>query len=151
AADIGMRGGPAMRSTPCRCCWMVVLLLVLMIQVAPALAAAPDLGECAGPDPVRTIAACTALLQQPGLVPPRVKVAIFNHRGEAYVKQHDYDRAIADYDAALQIAPNNPFTHNFRGIAYRLQGEFERAIAEHNVAIGIDPHQAPFFYFRGLA
>src|SRR5215470_18681243 len=112
-----MQGEPAMHSNyrPCLC--TVLPLLVLMLGVAPVLATAPDQDECAGPDPDRAIAACTSMLQQNRPMPPRVKVAILNHRGMAYVKNHDYDRAMADYDAALHLAPHNPFIHNLRGIA----------------------------------
>src|SRR5262245_36751509 len=102
-----------MRSNSCQWCRPVLLGLVLMVGLVQALAAAPDQDDCAGPDPDRAIAACTSLLQQNGQVPPRVTVAILQHRGEAYVKNRDYDRAIADYAAALQIAPHNPFTHHF--------------------------------------
>src|SRR5262249_21342549 len=92
--------------------WTLLPLLVSLIGVAPALAAAPDLGACAEPDPERAIAACTALLQQPTPVPPRLTVAILQHRAIAYVKMHDADRALADSEAALQLAPTNPFVHN---------------------------------------
>jgi tetratricopeptide (TPR) repeat protein len=131
--------------------WMLLPLLVFFIRVAPALAAAPDLGACAEPDPEHAIAACTALLQQPGPVPPRVTVAILQHRAGAYVKMRDADRALADCEAALHLAPKNPFVHNVGGVAYRLKGEYDRAIAEHDTAISLTPSQAQFFYTRGLA
>ncbi len=139
-----------MRSNHRPCLCPVIQLLVLMVGVAHALAAAPGQGECARPDPDRAIAACTSLLQN-GKLPPRVKVEILHHRGVAYVRNRDYDRAIADYDAALQIAPNNPFTHNSRGIAYRLKGDYDRAIADHDAAIGRGPRNAQFFNNRGVA
>jgi len=72
------------------------------------------------------------------------------HRAIAYVKMRDSDRALADGEAAIQIAPNNPFVHNVRGVAYRLKGEYDRAIAEHDTAISLAPRQAQFFYTRGL-
>jgi len=74
-----------------------------------------------------------------------------NPRGVAYVKNRDYDRAIADYDTALQIAPNHPFTHNLRGIAYRLKGEYDRAIADYSQAIQLDPTYALAYGGRAFA
>jgi len=115
-------------------------LLVLMVGAVQALAAAPGQGDCTGPDADRTIASCTSLLQQSGQLSPRVKVAALNHRGVAYVRNRDYDRAIADYDAALQIAPNHASTYNFRGIAYRLKGDHDRAIADYSQAIRLNPN-----------
>ena len=97
-----------MRSNHRPCLWTVLPLLVLIVGVTHALVATTDQDECAGPDLDRAIAACTSLLQN-GQVPPRVQVATLHHRGVAYVRNRDYDRALADYDTALQIAPHNPF------------------------------------------
>ncbi len=140
-----------MRSNDRPCLCTVIPLLVLMVGAMQALAAVPGQGDCTGPDPDRTIAACTAMLQQSGQLSPRVKVAALHHRGVAYVRNRDYDRAIADYDAALQIAPNYAPTYNFRGIAYRLKGDQDRAIADHDAAIRRDPRNAQFFNNRGVA
>jgi tetratricopeptide (TPR) repeat protein len=140
-----------MRSNDRLCLCTIMPLLVLMVGAVQALAAAPGQGDCTGPDADRTIASCTSLLQQSGQLSPRVKVAALNHRGVAYVRNRDYDRAIADYDAALQIAPNHASTYNFRGIAYRLKGDHDRAIADHDAAIRLDSRNAQFFNNRGVA
>src|SRR6267143_893964 len=139
-----------MRSNDRLCLCTIMSLLVLMVGAVQALAAAPGQGDCPGPDPDRTIAACTSMLQQSGQLSPRVKVAALNHRGVAYVRNRDYDRAIADYDAALQIAPNHASTYNFHGIAYRLKGDHDRAIADHDAEVRLAPQTAPPYMRRGV-
>ncbi len=95
-----------MRSNDRLCLCTIMPLLVLMVGAVQALAAAPGQGDCTGPDADRTIASCTSLLQQSGQLSPRVKVAALNHRGVAYVRNRDYDRAIADYSQAIRLNPN---------------------------------------------
>ena len=42
----------------------------------------------------------------------------FQDRGLAYYDKRDYDNAIADYDQAIRLDPNNAKAFNFRGLAY---------------------------------
>src|SRR5262245_53561745 len=129
--------------------FLAVVMSCAMCSVAAAQAPAGN--DCAGPDPDRAIAACTLLLQQGGGLPLRVHAATLRHRGDAYVKQHDYDQAIADYDAALQLEQNNPHIYNARGNAYQKKGDYDGAIADYDAAIRIDPRNPLFFHNRGIA
>ena len=132
---------------------LITLLTAMMFFAACGMAAAqaPAGNDCAGPDPDRAIAACTLILQQGRRLPPRVQVKTLHHRGAAYVEKRDFDRAIADYDAALRLEPNNPHIYNSRGIAYRRKGEYDRAIADYAAAIRLDPRNPHFFRHRGVA
>lgn len=57
---------------------------------------------------------------------PNLPVAYYN-RGNAYLEQKDYGKAIGDYDRAIQIAPDFLFPYFARAIAYERKGEFDKA------------------------
>ncbi len=132
---------------------LITFLVVVMSFAACSVAAAqtPAGNDCTGSDPDRAIAACTLILQQGGRLPPQVQVETLQHRGAAYVKTRDYDRAIADYDAALRLDPNNPHTYNSRGFASQKKGDHDRAIADYDAAIRLDPRNPLYFHNRGIA
>ena len=47
----------------------------------------------------------------------------FYNRGIAYYFQKDFDRAIADYDQAIQFDANNVHAYNNRALAKRAKGD----------------------------
>jgi tetratricopeptide (TPR) repeat protein len=51
-----------------------------------------------------------------------------------------YDRAIADYTAALRIDPNYAVAYYDRGLAYRAKGDYDRAIADYEAVLRINPN-----------
>jgi len=62
-----------------------------------------DLRDCDSPDPGRRIEACTAILHR-----GKDKAAwggAYNNRAGAFMAKGDYDRALADYDMAVQLNP----------------------------------------------
>ena len=77
--------------------------------------------------------------------------APFNNRGNAYNAKGDRDRAIADFDEAIRLNPNNSNAFNNRGSAYNAKGDRDRAIVDYDKAIGINPGYAAAFYNRGNA
>jgi Tfp pilus assembly protein PilF len=54
----------------------------------------------------------------------------------------DYDGAIADFDAALKLAPNIPEIYNARGIAYEKSGDYEAAMVNYEYALHLNPNSA---------
>ena len=53
-----------------------------------------------------------------------------------------YDRAIQDYDRAIELDPNNAGAFNNRGNAYRDKEMYERAMQDYDRALQIDPNHA---------
>ncbi len=47
----------------------------------------------------------------------------YNNRGFAYDDLKQYERAISDYDKAIQLDPNFAIAYNNRGFAYNLKGD----------------------------
>jgi tetratricopeptide (TPR) repeat protein len=73
-------------------------------------------------------------------------------RAVAWHHKGDFDRAIADYDQALRLAPNNAAAFNNRGLAWQARGNLDRAIADFGDAIRADPtDQAGAYRFRSHA
>lgn len=59
--------------------------------------------------------------------------------------------ALKDYEAALEIAPREPFALSNRAAIYARQGKYGLAIRDLNAAVEIDNHSAAAFYNRGYA
>ena len=76
---------------------------------------------------------------------------IYFYRGNAYGKKKEYDRAIADFNQALQLHPKDAEIFSNRGIAYYYKKEYDRAIADYNQALLLNPKYANAFYNRGMA
>ena len=73
------------------------------------------------------------------------------HRGEDRAGKKDYDGAIADYNMALQLKPDDEEAYNDRGFAYYLKGDFERAISDYTRAIELRPNYPKAYNSRGVA
>jgi tetratricopeptide (TPR) repeat protein len=72
-------------------------------------------------------------------------------RGNAYNKKADYDRAIADYNQAIQLNITNSqfeFLYN-RGNAYFAKKDFQRAAADYDESIRLKPKFAAAHINRG--
>ncbi|MGR3311514.1 MAG: tetratricopeptide repeat protein [Candidatus Brocadiales bacterium] len=68
-----------------------------------------------------------------------------------YYKKGEYDRAIGDYNKAIEINPKYAEAFNNRGNVYHSKGEYDRAILDYNEALKINSRYAKAFYNRGTA
>jgi tetratricopeptide (TPR) repeat protein len=96
-----------------------------------------DLRDCDSPDPSRRIEACTAILHR-----GNDKAAwggAYNNRAGAFMAKGDYDRALADYDMAVQLNPEVAAAWLNRGTLWSRREDFDRAIADLTKAIRLDP------------
>ena len=69
----------------------------------------------------------------------------------AYSKKGGQDRAIADYNEAIRLNPEEPSPYLNRGVAYARKGDKDRAIADYGEAILRNPKFALAFCNRGRA
>jgi tetratricopeptide (TPR) repeat protein len=69
----------------------------------------------------------------------------YNNRGIAYGEKGQYDRAISEFNRAIEINPMDNKAYNNRGIVYRFQGQYDQAISDFNKAIEINPMDADAF------
>jgi tetratricopeptide (TPR) repeat protein len=103
------------------------------------------------PDP-DAIADCTAVIES-RTETPEVLARAYVNRGDAYrLRERNIDRAIADYNQAIQLQPNFALAFADRGFTYLFERHDQlRAIEDFNQAIRLDPMSANVFYYRGTA
>ena len=109
--------------------------IVACLHVLPAWSL--DLRDCDSPDPSRRIEACTTILHR-----DKDKAAwggAYNNRAGAFMAKGDYDRALADYDMAVQLNPEVAAAWLNRGTLWLRKEDFDRAIADLTMAIRLDP------------
>jgi tetratricopeptide (TPR) repeat protein len=80
---------------------------------------------------------------------------IYFYRGNAYTSKGDYDRAVADYNQAIDRAHELKldFVEAYvnRGVAYANKGDYDRAISDFDQAIRLKPDLAEAYNNRGNA
>lgn len=74
-----------------------------------------------------------------GKLPEDKLVEAYRERAEAYRHDEAWDRAIADYSAAIELRPGDAALYNYRAYVRNKQGRSEEAIADTSRAIEIDP------------
>src|SRR3954451_17544471 len=104
-----------------------------------------------GRDWDRRIAGCTEVLGRGQSETQANRAIAYSNRSGAYRLKGEHDRAIADYDEAIRLNPDQAFTYANRGAAYRLKGEYDRAIADLSEAIRLKPDHASAYANRGEA
>ena len=124
-------------------------VLALGLMAAPAFAQSFKAWKCTGNLDIpwdEQILGCTDAIKK---FAGRDLAAALNNRGIAYQAKDAFDRAIVDYNEAIQHDPKSAAAFNNRGVAYQGKGEFDRAIADYNEAIRLDPRYAAAFNNRG--
>lgn len=78
----------------------------------------------------------------------------YDARAFAWREKGDLDRAIADFDKAIEynwLSADNAglaVSYSHRGLTWQLKGDRKRALADHNEAIRLDPSSADFYHRR---
>ena len=63
----------------------------------------------------------------------------YTNRGWAYASKSQFDRAIADFDKAIEINPRHANAYTNRGLAYEEKKLRDKAIADYRAALKIVP------------
>lgn len=77
--------------------------------------------------------------------------AAWSNRGNVRVRQNQLAAAIADYDKAIELAPQVPDPYLNRGAAREGLGEWDAAIADYDRVLAVDPNDAAAYNNRGNA
>ena len=72
---------------------------------------------------------CTGIIKSGSETSKAVAIA-HNNRGNAYVRNGDFDRAIEEYDQAIKANSKYAKAFNNRGVAYQKKADYDRAIAD---------------------
>jgi tetratricopeptide (TPR) repeat protein len=75
---------------------------------------------------------------------------VLDSRGFVYLKLGDYDRAIADYDAALKNNPKIAYSLYGRGVAKLKKGDNDSGNSDIAAAKAINPDSAEDFVRYGV-
>lgn len=87
------------------------------------------------------IDACNALIHS-NLVNHKMLGAFYALRAQTYIAAKDDERAMQDYDKALQLFPDFPQALVSRGTLFARAGQHERALADYDHAIRVAPKDA---------
>ncbi|WP_044034283.1 tetratricopeptide repeat protein, partial [Microcystis aeruginosa] len=90
------------------------------------------------------------LSDSPSLDPVQTS-ELWHKKGLIHQMGKEYEQAIASYDRALEIKPDDPEAWYNRGIALGNLGRFEQAIASWDRALEIKPDKHEAWYNRGVA
>jgi tetratricopeptide (TPR) repeat protein len=129
-------------------CASLAIILVAAPSGGTAIAQRAELRAwCAGQFGValrQRIDACTAVIDS-GRFDGKSLSSALSDRGVAYLNVRNNDRALADFNEAIRIDPDNAKAFGGRGLAYQLraqEGDTERALADWAKALQINPDDA---------
>jgi tetratricopeptide (TPR) repeat protein len=111
----------------------------------------PCLAAIAANDDDTIISRCDSLIRnEKNTQPDRIRAVLA--RAGAYDRKQQYDRAIADYDTALQLDPAQADAFNRRGEVWRKKGDRPHALADFGAAIRLNPeHSSARANYKSLA
>ena len=69
--------------------------------------------------------------------------------GQIYFDQGDFERALAAYEQAIRLDPNNAFANYRKGHSLRRLNRLYEALPAHEQAIRLDPNNFAFYYHKG--
>jgi tetratricopeptide (TPR) repeat protein len=133
-----------------------VVLAAFTVIVAPLGARAdapPELKTCQDHNTPRDqkIGACSFVITNAPPAAPRELARIYLIRGNVYLDEAVYDRALADFDTAIKVDPAFYGAFNSRGLVFWRQKQIDRAIPEFDAAIRLNPHDPIVFTNRADA
>jgi lipoprotein NlpI len=93
---------------------------------------------------------CTRAIQS-GQLAPKELIISYIYRGDGFIQAKDYDRAIADFNEAIQLEPTSADAYDGRGTAHFAKGEIDEAIADDDEAIRLGPKYGGAHTNRGVS
>jgi tetratricopeptide (TPR) repeat protein len=75
----------------------------------------------------------------------------FAYVDDVWHDKGDQDKAIADFNKAIQLNPNDAVAYSNRGLAWNKKGDQDKAIADFNKAIQLNPNFSIAYNYRGIA
>jgi len=98
-----------------------------------------------GGDPASGVDTCTAALDM--ILSPRDRAATLVNRGVLRLAMHQDDRALADIDSGIAIAPDLADAFVDRGAVSIALGRFPQALDDLNRGIALGPHRPQVAYY----
>ena len=120
----------------------------LAATARPGLITAADHSESAPPARREEL---RQLLRDSALAEPTLDAFGWFLRGSAAYEAGQYTEALAAYDRALALRPDDPNALNNRGIALRNLGRYDEALADYDRALALGPDHPDTLNNRGIA
>ena len=119
------------------------LVVALVLALSATGAWADRYSDCdQSADPDRRIRGCTQVIERGERESSENRSFAYTNRGNAYDDKGEYDLAIADFNKAIALNPNDAYAYNNRGVTYEKNGDKDQAIADFRKTLEIDPsHQ----------
>jgi lipoprotein NlpI len=129
----------------------IALGAICMVPVSGSAQARNDnWNSCNDNNPDLAIDGCTAVIQ-PGAEKGANLELAYRNRSRAYLGKGEYDKAIADCDAAIHLKPDDFLAFDNRGNAYLDKGEYEKAVADYDTVLRLKPDFVRAYNRRGFA
>lgn len=77
-----------------------------------------------------------------------VRALVYIHRGMAFFGESNYDKALEDFTAAIQLEPDNPRIYFYRGVVQRFRKDLNGALLDLNRSLELDPYHFDSLYNR---
>ncbi|HEY2156315.1 MAG TPA: tetratricopeptide repeat protein, partial [Isosphaeraceae bacterium] len=74
----------------------------------------------------------------------------YMHRGMAWAELKEFDRALADFNSAVNAEPGTAWTYASRADGWRFLKDWDRALADYDRAIELDSKNAVAYLHRGM-
>jgi lipoprotein NlpI len=114
----------------------------------PGLSRDENWTRCQDNNPDLAIGGCTAVIESSAESAAN-RASAFDRRGAAYLGRGEYDKAIADCDAAIRLKSDYALAFDHRGNAYLDKGEYDKAVADFDAVIRLKPDFARALNRRG--
>jgi tetratricopeptide (TPR) repeat protein len=82
--------------------------------------------------------------------PTELLAPIYRRRGRGYMNLKEYQRAIVDFDRALEFAPNDVQAYLNKGLLHLGLKQYDKAITSLEHALELDPDNDAAYYYLGL-
>ncbi len=99
---------------------------------------------------VESLTTCTTMLADKEL-DPEERSDILAARGRVHARLERNREALADYSAALKLAPRDSYTLYNRALIYAQMGNYRRAIEDFDASLKLRPDNDDTYLQRGLA
>ena len=120
----------------------------VLMAASATTARADDWDDCRTEIPDKIMAGCTAVIEQHTLKDEDLATA-HRRRGVWYGRRDMLDRAMADFESAVRLAPSSADALIDRAFAHRRRGNIDQAFADNARALELDPKNANGYLQRG--
>ena len=132
--------------------WSISLISLIIVAscVLAVPAAADDRDICRQQIGNATIDACDRIIDDAQRYPVKDVAEAYINRGQQYYTLRNYNRAVADFTAAIGLDPYHPIAYGNRGNVKHVLGQLDAAIADYSRAIELDRGYTSAYTSRGM-